>query len=114
MSEGYPTLIGKSVLVRKKVGKGTVYVLGTVPSAEDMKKIIDLAATDAGVSGYEIGGTLVVSPRKGSAGEGLIVAECKNESGYIVLNDEMTDIITGKKYSGKTELNPYDVLVLKK
>ena len=114
VTEGYPTLIGKSVLVRKKVGKGTVYVLGTVPSAEDMKKIIDLAAADAGVSGYEIGGTLVVSPRKGSAGEGLIVAECKNESGYIVLNDEMTDIITGKKYSGKTELNPYDVLVLKK
>jgi len=26
----------------------------------------------------------------------------------------MTDIITGKKYSGKVELSPYDVLVLKK
>ncbi|MBQ5602334.1 MAG: Beta-galactosidase C-terminal domain [Clostridia bacterium] len=26
----------------------------------------------------------------------------------------MTDVITGKKYSGKVELSPYDVLVLKK
>lgn len=114
VSDGYPTLVGKATVVRKNVGNGKVYVLGTIPSAEDMAKIISLAAEDAGVCGYDISGTLVVSPREGTAGEGLIVAECKNEVGSIVLKEEMTDILTGKKYSGKTELAPYDILVLKK
>ncbi|MBE6618651.1 MAG: beta-galactosidase [Ruminococcaceae bacterium] len=114
VTEGYPTLVGKASIIRKKVGKGVVYIIGTVPSEADMRKIIDMACADAGVTGYEISGTLVVAPRKGEKDEGLIVAECKNESGSIVLKDEMTDIITGKKYSGKVELSPYDVLVLKK
>ncbi len=114
VTEGYPTLVGKATLIRKKIGKGTVYVLGTIPSAADMAKIIALASADAGVSGYEIGGTLTVVPRKGEAGEGLMVAECGNSDGYIMLPEEITDIITGEKYSGKVDLKPYDVLVLKK
>ena len=114
VTEGYPTLVGKATVVCKKVGKGKVYILGTIPSEEDMAKIIALASADAGVSGYEISGTLIVSPRAGEAGEGLIVAECNNAAGSIVLKEEMTDIITGNKYSGKVELSPYDVLVLKK
>ncbi len=114
VTEGYPTLIGKATVICKKVGKGKVYILGTIPSSEDMAKIISLASADAGVSGYEITGTLIVSPRKGEDSEGLIVAECNNSQGSIILREEMTDIITGKKYSGKVELSPYDVLVLKK
>lgn len=114
VTDGYPTLVGKATVIRKKVGNGTVYVLGTIPSAEDMKKIISLASADAGVCGYELSGNLVVSPRSGSAGEGLMVAECGNGSGYIILKEEMTDIITGEKYSGKVELKPYDLLILKK
>ena len=43
-----------------------------------------------------------------------MVAECGNGSGYIILKEEMTDIITGEKYSGKVELKPYDLLILKK
>ncbi len=114
VTEGYPSMIGKATVICKKIGKGTVYVLGTFPSAEDMAKIISLASADAGVSGYEIGGTLVVVPRKGENGEGLMVAECGNSTGYIVLKEEMTDILTGNKYSGKVELAPYELLVLKK
>ncbi len=114
VTDGYPSLIGKAAVVRKKIGKGVVYILGTIPSAENMRKIIDLAASDAGVSGYEISGTLTVVPRFGEFGEGLIVSECGNSRGSIVLPDEMTDLLTGKKYSGKIELEPYDLLVLKK
>ena len=114
VTEGYPTLTSKATIICKKVGKGKVYILGTIPSSEDMAKIISLASADAGVSGYEITGTLIVSPRKGDNDEGLIVAECNNSNGSIVLKEEMTDVITGKKYSGKVELSPYDVLVLKK
>ena len=114
VTDGYPTLIGKSVLARKKVGKGTVYMLGTIPSAAEMKKIIALASADAGISGYELSGNLAVAPRSGDYGEGLIVAECGNSGGSIVLKEEMTDILTGKKYFGKIDLTPYELLVLKK
>ena len=30
-------------------------------------------------------------------------------SGYIILNGDYTDLITGKTYSGKTHISPYGV-----
>jgi len=114
VTEGYPTLVGKAVVLKKRVGKGIVYLLGTVPAAEEMAQIIEMACRDAGVSGYQLEGALVVAPRRGEAGEGLIVAECGNANGRIVLEEPMTDLLTQKTYSGTVELAPYDLLVLKK
>ncbi len=114
VTDGYPTLVGKATVLRKRVGKGIVYLLGTVPSAEDMAKIISMACEDAGVRGYQLEGALIAAPRQGEAGEGLIVAECGNACGKIVLEEPMTDLLTKKTYCGTVELAPYDLLVLKK
>ena len=114
VTDGYPTLIGKATVLRKKVGKGVVYVLGAVPTKESMTKIIGMASDDADICRYDISGSIAVIPRKGSEFEGLIISECGNSSGSIVLKEEMTDLLTGRKYYGKTELEPYDILVLKK
>ncbi len=110
--DGYPTLCGKSVLMRKKLGKGIVYLLGTVPSNEDMKKIISLAAADASVKTSEVDGDLALVLRRGEKYNGLIAMECSGKRGAFSLDSEMTDILTGKKYSGKIELSPYELLVL--
>lgn len=113
VSEGYPTLIGKSVLLRKKVGRGVVYLLGTLPSAADMQKIVAMAARDAGVATLHTEGKVAVVPREGEAGRGLIVLECAGEEGAVDIGQTMTDMLTGKAYAGRVVLAPYDLLVLR-
>ena len=44
----------------------------------------------------------------------ILAVEPQNKSGYIVLNGEYTDLITGRLCSGKTQIPPYGVLVLKR
>lgn len=45
---------------------------------------------------------------------GIIAVETEYKGGYVILNGEYTDLITGKQYSGKIEIQPYGVLVLKR
>ncbi len=113
VTEGYPTLIGKAVALRRQVGKGVVYIVGAPLSDKDMKNIYAMAAKDAGIARYETEGTLILAPREGGDIRGLIVAECQNQAGSITLPTAMTDLLTGNTYSGKVELAPYDLLVLK-
>lgn len=114
VTDGYPSLIGHSPLVCRQVGKGKIYCLGTFPSKEDMQKLIALAAEETGIRRLRTEGTLFAAERTGDAGEGLIVAECRGENGSIELDEEMTDLLTGMRYSGKVNLAPYELLVLKK
>ncbi len=44
----------------------------------------------------------------------MIAVEIEDKSGYLVLDGEYTDLITGKNLTGKIEVSPYEVLVLKK
>ena len=45
---------------------------------------------------------------------GIIAVETQNQRGYLVLDNEYTDLITGRIFSGKTDIYPYEVLVLRK
>ena len=112
VTQGYPTIIGKSVVVKKKLGKGTVYLIGAIPSKEDMKKIISLASLDAGVKTSNVIGDLALVSRKGEKYNGFIAMECAGRQGAFTLDKEMTDILTGKKFFGKINLSPYELLVL--
>ena len=38
--------------------------------------------------------------------------ECAGRQGAFTLDKEMTDILTGKKFFGKINLSPYELLVL--
>lgn len=111
--EGYPSLIGKSPLVRIKVGAGLVYLLGTFPSSEDMNKVIEMAANDAGVRRLKTEGSVSFTERRGNEMEGLMIAECAGMPGAVQLESEMVDLISEQKYSGRVELKPYDVMILK-
>lgn len=114
VTEGYPSLIGTSPLLCKKVGKGCVYLLGTFPSEKDMRKLLEMASDDAKIHRLRTTGTLFAARRKGDAGEGLMVAECRGENASVELESEMTDLLTGKTYSGNVSLEPYELLILKK
>ena len=114
VSQGYPSLVGTSVLQRIPVGKGFVYLLGTLPEEGAMGRLLDGIIHEAALRRYEIEGEIAVVPRRGEEIEGLIVAECRGEAGAITLPEAMTDLLTGKTLEGRVALAPYDLLVLQK
>ena len=114
VTEGYPSLIGKSPLTCKQVGKGKIYCLGTFPSPSVMEKLLEMISADAKIDRLKTEGELFAAKRAGAAGEGLMVAECGGKTASIELEHEMTDLLTGKIYQGRVELEPYELLILKK
>lgn len=96
-----------SVVTERKVGKGKVILVGSVLSHGDILRLADRAPI------AEASGNVVLTERTGTE-NGIIAVEVENKSGNIILNGSYIDLITGKAYSGKTEIPPYGVLVLKK
>ena len=103
----------KPVLLRFSVGKGRVYILGTIPAHDDMQRLIRIAAGDAGVALNEPEGSVLGTPRQGNGMSGLILLEYAGTPAAYTLPSPMTDILTGEKLEGRIELKPYDVKVLK-
>lgn len=56
----------------------------------------------------------VILVERGGKASGIIVVETENKGGYVILEGEYTDLITGKHLSGRYDVSPYEVLVLTK
>jgi len=95
------------VITERKVGKGKVILVGSVISHGDLLRLVNRAPI------AEASKNVILTERTGEE-SGIIAVETENREGYIVLDGEYTDLITNKKYSGKTEIEPYGVLILKK
>ena len=113
VTAGHSAFLGKSLVVKRKVGEGCVILLGTIPSAKDAARILRLACAESGVSGTAIEGHVMAAPRAGEAGEGLMLVEYGAEKAACVLPCPMTDLLTGRRLTGRVKLEPYEVLVLK-
>lgn len=96
-----------SVITERKVGKGRVILVGSVISHGDLLRLVNLAPV------AEASENVILTGRTGKE-NGIIAVETENKKGYIALDGEYTDLISGKLFSGKVELQPYEVLVLKK
>ncbi len=99
-----------SVITERKVGKGKVILVGSVISCGDLLRLVNRAPI------AEASENVILTERTGKNGDmyGIIAVETQNKGGYVILNGEYTDLITGKACSGKTEIQPYGVLVLKR
>ena len=96
-----------SVITERKVGKGKVILVGSVLSHGDILRLVNRATI------AEASGNVILTERTGKE-SGIIAVETENKSGFIILNGSYTDLITGKAYTGKTQISPYGVLVLKR
>ena len=96
-----------SVITERKVGKGSVILVGSVLSHGDILRLVDRAPIS------EASGNIILTERTGEQ-NGIIAVETENKSGYAILNGEYIDLITGKTCSGKIEFQPYQVRVMKK
>ena len=109
---GHSAIEGKALVSLKPVGKGWVLLLGTLPSEKDMDRILRLVCEKSGVTLPQVEGDVMVCPRRGEAGEGLVLVEYGCREAAVTLDTPMTDLLTGRKLQGKIQLKPYDVLVL--
>jgi len=95
---------GYSVITERKLGKGKVILVGSVISRDDLLRLVNKKPI------AKASENIILSKRD----NGIIIAvETENASGYVQLNGEYTDIISGKKFTGRTNIRPYGVLVLK-
>lgn len=109
---GHKSIIGHSLVYKRKVGEGWVILLGSVPSESDMQRLIRTACGLSDVALPCVEGEIMVSPREGDAKRGMILVEYAAKPAAITLDKPMTDLISGKTLKGRVELQPYDVLVL--
>ncbi len=106
-------LEGLAAATIHKMGKGRIIVLATLPPPEDLLRLLNNLACDAGISpAADASANLLAVPRQGPAGHGLIAVEYENQPAWLNLRAEATDFLTGKRHSGRIEIPPYGVMIL--
>lgn len=111
--KGHSSIIGKAAVIKKQVGKGMVILLGTIPSYEDMMRLISDTCKEASIQAGLSEGSLMVVQRSGKTQRGLILLEHGGKEACFMLEHPMYDLLTGNELSGKISINPYEVKVLK-
>lgn len=106
-------LSGLAAVTSKKVGKGRVIVLGSIPSEEDLKKLLLTVCGEEGIlPSMKATPNILAIPRSGENADGLFVMELDHSAGKINLDLPMKNLVDGRIYQGEVELNPYGVMVL--
>ncbi len=105
---------GLSAVVRRKCGKGSIVLLGTVPEPDDLLSIFSSHAASAGLRhGHEASANVLAVPREGKEGSGLIAVEIGGAPGSLRIERPMTNLLDGRKLKpGRIKLRPFDVMVL--
>jgi beta-galactosidase GanA len=107
-------LSGLSGITRRRVGKGQIVVLGTLPTPEDLSALLCRLANDSGVSpAAQASPSLLVVPRAGSAGSGVVVVELEHQPATLHLVHPATDLLSNQVYVGDLSIEPYGVRVLR-
>ena len=114
VTDGYSSLIGSALIQKIPCGKGQVWILGTVPTTDDLKKLMRQVCDEAGIALPQVSGELTVIPRSGNGREGLILVETAHKPASYVLDAPMRNVLTGEIYEGLIELPPYGMLILEK
>lgn len=96
-----------SVITERKIGKGKIILVGSVISHGDLLRLVNKKPI------AEASENIILTERSGNE-NGIIAVETENKKGYIMLDGIYTDLISGKTISEKVEMQPYEVLVLKK
>jgi beta-galactosidase GanA len=114
VKKGHSEIIGKTASFIKKIGKGYVVMLGTMPEHNELLRIIKKAATLASAETYDVGEGIMVTKRVKDDDTLLIVAQIADREGEYRFDGEYTDILSGETFKEKIAFNPYELRVLRK
>jgi beta-galactosidase GanA len=104
-------LAGLAAITETRLGKGRILVMGTVAPPEVLVNLVRSAGMAPVITA---GPNVLIVPRSGEGGEGLIALELHNQPATITLPGPMTDLLTGQRHQGEVAVRPYGVMVLKK
>ena len=95
------------------VGKGFVYVLGTMPDEKDINKLITMVCEKANIPcNITEGNSLISSHRSGKETEGVILVDVCGKGGVYHNKTRYKDIISERIFERDIVVNPYEVMVL--
>ena len=105
---------GLAAIVTRKIGKGRIIVMGTLPEPSAFGPFLLRAASAAGVAAPATASTnLLVVPREGQAGRGLAAVELEGKAGSVTIARPARDLVAGRDYpQGGILVPPHGVLVL--
>jgi len=105
---------GLAAITSHRLGKGRVIVLGCLPGALHLQRLVLNVAREADCSPeIDADPNLLVVPRRGEGVGGLIVVELRNKPGTVRLRRRKLDLITSRRWSGSLDVEPFGVHVLK-
>lgn len=99
---------GLAAIAYRQVGKGWVILLG---SRIENKDLLYLAAMKPIADASD---NIILSERIGNGINGIIAVEVENKDGYVILNGEYLELISGKRCGGKYKMTPYAVAVFQR
>ena len=99
-------LKGLSAAAERKIGKGSIVIVGTVPDAEWLSDLCGVPPV------FRASDNVEVIEREGTAGRAVFVLETMNRPGRVTLDGTYTDVLSGGAFAGEVNLAPYTVLLL--
>jgi len=110
----FPALGDKALVFEKKIGRGKVIVLGTIPSEEDMHRLLDVVIRESNAQKFDVTGKLMVAKREGAGQEGYSVVNHTDIPATLRLEGIYRDLLSNELCSGRIPMAAYQVRMLKK
>ncbi|MUT66902.1 beta-galactosidase [Paenibacillus sp. NEAU-GSW1] len=104
---------GKPAVTRNRFGKGSAWYFGAVFTEAAAARIIGMLGLESPVAAWaELPPSVELAIREGEAGKLAFLLNYSEEPASIHLKQDKTDLLSGEKLSGVTELEPFGVVVL--
>ncbi len=105
---------GYAAMVMAEYGEGAIVLLGSCLDEAGIIGLLRVTSEKARISpSAEATSSLLVAPRCGDAGRGLVAVEMDNQPAVLSLSEPGTDILTGAAVSGEVPVEPYGVRVIR-
>lgn len=109
---GFSAFKGKALVFKKRVGKGTVFVLGALPDRGNAERLLAEIISDSGVEKLSFEGDVIAARRKGESYSGIAAQEIGGNCGKVFFDGVMTDILTDECFEGEAPLKPFGTRIL--
>ena len=103
-----------AAVTHRRVGKGQVILLGTMPKEADLQRLLGEAGAQSSLGeAVDADPNILAVPRSGAGGTGMVAVEIDNKPGVLRLGKPAMDLLSNKRVSGDVQIEPYGVRVLR-
>jgi beta-galactosidase GanA len=114
VKSGHSAILGKCAAFAKRLGKGYIVMLGTLPEQKELSRIVTRAAQMADARICDVDDGIMVTRRVRDDDTLYIVASVGGKAGEFRFSGEYRDILSGEVYKGSIKLEPYELHIIRK